>query len=147
MAHINFNIAPPPRFNAGSPYNTENWLMQNSGPKQSRKVQGNDNATPASIPNPPNFATNNGNGYVATANGAHINENGNQAAPSLPSAENGQSGMSDFLPSLNNTVEREAVSHRKHRLPTGEDEDDLNPKKSKTARGGGAGSGIIGENI
>jgi SNF2 family DNA or RNA helicase len=147
MAHINFNIPPPSRHNASSPYNTGNWLMQNSGPKQSRKPQANDNAKAAPLLNPPSFATSNGNGYVGDDNGAYMNGNGGLAVPSLPVTNDSQSGMSHFLPSLNNTVKREALSQRKHRLPTEEDEDDSNTKKSKTARVGGGGSGIIGENI
>jgi hypothetical protein len=118
MAHINFNIPPPSRHNASSPYNTGNWLMQNSGPKQSRKPQANDNAKAAPLLNPPSFATSNGNGYVGDDNGAYMNGNGGLAVPSLPVTNDSQSGMSHFLPSLNNTVEREALSQRKHRLPT-----------------------------
>lgn len=93
------------------------------------------------------FATDNGNGHYGMTGATNMNGNGNLAIPSLPMDDEGQNSMSQFLPSLNNTVEREAVSQRKHRLPTGEGDDDAEAKKSKTARVGAGGSGIIGENI
>jgi SNF2 family DNA or RNA helicase len=147
MAFINFNNPAPPRHSDASPYNTENWLMQHSGPKQSRKGQVNDNALTGPLANPPSFATDNGNGYTDPASGHYTNVNGSLAAPSLPSGNENQNGMSHFLPSLNNTVEREAVSQRKHKLTEEASMDDPGSKKSKTTHVGAGGSGIIGENI
>lgn len=150
MAYINFNNPAPPRHSESSPYNTENWLMQHAGPKQSRKPQANDSAATGSPSNPPSFATDNGYGYAGAAGaagGEHVNGNGSMAVPTLPSGNENQNGMSNFLPSLNNTVEREAVSQRKHKLTDDARMDDPEMKKSKTAHVGGGGSGIIGEHI
>lgn len=144
MAYINFNNPAPPRHSDNSPYNTENWLMQHSGPKQSRKVQADDSAPTGSLATPPSFATHNSNGY---AGGDQVNGNGSLAVPALPSGDETQNGMSHFLPSLTNTVEREAVSQRKHRLADDAPTDDPEVKKPKTAHVGAGGSGIIGENI
>ena len=147
MAYINFNNPALPRVTVNSPYNTENRLMQHSGPKQSRKVQSNDSTTPGPLPNSFSFATSNGNGYVGPASADHLIGNDSLAPPSFPSNNEVLNGMSQFLPSLNNTVEREAAHPRKHGLSTAEEEHDLSSKKSKTARVGGGGSGIISENI
>ena len=121
--------------------------MQHSGPKQTRKVQANDNFPTGSLATPPSFATENDNGYASAASGNYMNGNGSLAVPPLPSGNENQNGMSQFLPSLNNTVEREAVSQRKHKLTDDVSMDDPEVKKSKTAHPGVGGSGIIGENI
>lgn len=54
--------------------------------------------------------------------------------------------MSHFLSSYNNTVDREAVSKRKH-ISSNEEADDSEAKKSKTVHIGAGGGGIISENI
>ena len=147
MSFINFNNPAPPRHSDSSPYNTENWLMQHSGPKQSRKVQANDNAPTGSLASPQSFAPDNGYGHAGSAGVNYMTGNGSLAVPSLSGGNENQNGMSHFLPSLNNTVEREAVSQRKHKLTDDASTDDLETKKSKSAHIGTGGSGIISEHI
>jgi SNF2 family DNA or RNA helicase len=148
MAHINFNNPPQPRHSEHSPYNTDYWLTQQSGPKQSRKVPVNEPPAAGTSQTPWTLAggNDNSNGHAGMGNGAYTGANGGFATPALPYADNSQVGMSQLLPGYNNTVEREAVSHRKHALPVG---DDIDPevKRSKTTHVGAGGGGIIGENI
>jgi SNF2 family DNA or RNA helicase len=149
MAHINLTDPAPSRHSEHSPYNTANWLMQHSGPKQTRKVPADDNTAANPAQAPMSFAYGNNNRQFGMVGGAYTSGHEGFAIPSGPSLHNGNDSLvstSQLLPSFHNTVEREAASLRKHKLPD-EAEDDVEAKRSKTTHIGAGGGGIIGENL
>lgn len=118
--------------------------MQYSGPQQTRKVQPSEGPAPAPM-----------SGYAAgneTISNGSAHPNGTHgyddlATPAHANDNEGQIGMSQFLPAYNNTEERQATFQSKRKLPGVENEEDSDSKKSKTAHRGAGGGGIISDHL